>query len=194
MTLTPGNLTLPGPCKIYVGTASAAQPASSVAYGTAWGGSWTEVGLTLGGAEVSLGMDKITAKSDQYNAGHLSQITSQVVAVKFAVAESTLTQLKQALGYGTLTAGSTESTFGVAGNETFVAQYAIGLESYAPNASSTSAKYSRFIVWKAEPKGDEVVYGVKKDEQRVYAYSYEGMVDTTQSSSEQLWKLIERQV
>lgn len=193
MTLTASNLVLPGPAKVYVGTAGAAVPVDSVAKGTAWGGSWVEVGLTLGGAQATFGHENVEAMSDQYNAAVAAMIVQQSVTITFAAAETTLTNLKQALGYGTLTAGSTESTFGVGGNETFVTPYAIGLESFAPGATSSSAKYSRLVIWKAI-QADEVEMSFKKDDQRVYQYSMKGLVDTSQSSAEALWKLIERQV
>lgn len=193
MTLTTSNLTLPGPAKVYVGTASTAVPANTIAYGVAWSGTWVEVGLTLGGAGLQLGMEKTTAKSDQYGAGHFSVVNQVSCELTFDVAETTLTNLKQALGYGTLTAGSTESTYGVSSAETFVVQKAFGVESYAPAATSASAKYSRFVIWIGEPKGDAVEVTAAKDTQRVYRYTVEAMVDTSQTSTEALWKLIERQ-
>jgi hypothetical protein len=113
MTQTTSNIVLPGPVLVYVAPASTAAPANTVAKGTTWGGSWVEVGFTKGGAVLKTDVTKYESVMDQYNAPVKDFITEQHATMTFAVGEATLTQIKQATGFGTVTTGSTESTFGV---------------------------------------------------------------------------------
>ena len=193
MALTVSNVVLPGPVKIYVGPASTTAPTSSIAKGTAWGGSWVEVGFTAGGAMLKLGTEKAEAVMDQYNAPVKDIITQQSIELNFVAGEGTLTNLKQALGYGTVTSGSTESTFGVAGTEVLGTNYAYGVEVYAPGATSSNSWYQRYIIWigSSQEVGD---VELKKDGIMGIQYNVKGIIDTTQTSTEQLWKRIDRVV
>lgn len=193
MAVTVSNLVLPGPCRVYVGPASTAAPASSIAYGAAWAGSWVDVGATVGGVVAQIGLANLSVVVDQYNEAVAEMRIQDSIKVNFAAGEATLTNLKQAMGIGTLTTGSTESTFGVSGADTFVVPYAVGFETYAPNASSSSLKYRRLIVWKAVQTDAPALEG-KKEQLQMVAYAVKGLIDTTQSASEQLWKLIDRVV
>lgn len=193
MALTPGNIVLPGPAKVYVAPESEAAPANSVAKGSAWAGNWVEVGLTKGGVVAKTSVEHLEVEMDQYNAPLVAFITQQGITVTFAAGEGTLTNLKQALGHGTVTSGSTESTFGMAATDGFPTFYAVGFECYAPGADSGDNWYRRLIVHKGlMVEGPEL--SAKKEEEQLIAYNVKGYVDTTESAAQQLWLLIDRVV
>jgi hypothetical protein len=195
VALTVSNIVLPGPCKVYIAAHSTssleAAPASSVSYGTAWGGGWVEVGFTKGGVVLKPEVEHLTVENDQVNAPVADFITAQRGSVTFAAQEATLANIKQALGYGTITSGSTESTLGVSATDGFATYYTVGFEQYAPGASASSARYRRAIVWKALPKG-EMELKAEKGEEQVVAYSLEARYEPQATASERLWKLIDR--
>jgi len=193
VTLTVSNVVLPAPVRVYIGPESTAAPANSISKGTAWGGSWVEVGLTEGGATLKTEVEKYEVMVDQYNAPVKDFITKQTAQITFAVAESTLTQLKQAIGFGTVTSGSTESTLGVAATDGIPTYYAVGFEIYAPGATSSNSWYRRVIIWKGSPQAGVELKGEKGDKLMV-SYEVNALVDTTQSASEQLFKIIDRVV
>lgn len=197
MTLTVGNIVLPGPVKVYIAPYSASSlesaPANSIAYGTAWGGNWVEVGYTKGGALLKPETEHLSVEVDQVNAPVTDAITAQRGTVTFAASEATLTNIKQALGYGTITTGSTESTLGVSATDYFPTYYTIGFEQYAPGADSGDSWYRRVIVWKALPKSDLELKADKAEEQ-VVAYNFEARYESQATSTERLWKVIDRTV
>lgn len=193
MPTTVSNIVVPGPVIVYVAPASTAAPAASVGKGTTWGGSWVDAGATMDGVEVSISTEKFEVMVDQYNAPVKDFITQQGVEFKFTVAEATLTNLKQAMGYGTVTTGSTESTLGVGAVDGIPTNYAFGFECFAPGATSSNSWYRRFIIWNGSPREVGSIEA-KKDGVMGVTYSVTALVDTTQTASERLFKIIDRVV
>lgn len=193
MAVTTSNIVIPGPVVMYVGPASTTAPTSSIAKGTAWGGSWVDVGATMDGVEVSISTEKFEVEIDQYNAPVKDFITKQGVEFKFNVAEATLTNLKQAIGYGTVTTGSTESTLGIGAVDGIGTNYAFGFECFAPGATGSNSWYRRFIVWNGSPR-EVGNLEAKKDGVMGVTYNITALVDTTQAASERLFKIIDRVV
>ena len=191
MATTTSNIVVPGPVIVYVGPASTAAPANTIAKGTAWGGSWVDVGATMDGVTISAKTEKFEVMVDQYNAPVKDFITGQGLEMTFTVAEATLTNLKQALGYGTVTTGSTESTLGVGAVDGIGTNYAVGFECYAPGATSSASWYRRIIIWNGSIRelGD---VEAKKDGVMGLKYSVTALVDTTQTATERLFKVIDR--
>lgn len=190
MTVTTSNIVVPGPVIVYVGPASTALPANTVAKGTAWGGSWVDVGATMDGFTLSFKTEKFEVNIDQYNAPVKDFITGQGVEATFTVAEATLTNLKQALGYGTVTAGSTESSLAVGATvDTIPTSYAFGFECYAPGASTSNAWYRRFWIPIGSPREVGDTDG-KKDAVQGVKYSVTALQDTTNG----IWKVVDRVV
>jgi hypothetical protein len=177
----------------YSSSALEAAPANSVAKGTAWAGNWVEVGYTQDGVMIKPEVEHLSVMSDQVNGPVKDFITSQTATVSFVALESTLTQIKQAMGFGTVTSGSTESTLGVTATDGIPTYYTIGFEGYAPDASSSSAFYRRVIGWKALPKA-ETELAVKRDEEQKIAYTFELRYEPQATSSERLFKVIDREV
>jgi len=194
---TAGNIVLPGPCKVFIAAHSTsaleAAPTASIAKGTDWGGGWVEVGYTVGGVVLKPEAEHLTPTFDQVNAAVVDHIIKQSATVTFAAGEATLTNMKQAMGYGTVTAGSTESTLGVSGTDAFPTYYSVGFECFATNATAASAKYRRAVVWKALPKG-EFELSAKKEELMAVGYQLEARHEAQAAATERLWKLIDRVV
>ena len=191
------NVTLTGPAKIYIAAYSAsaleAAPTHSIAYGTTWGGNWTDVGWTKGGVTLKPETEHLTVEVDQVNAPVADFITAQRGTFSFVSSEATLTMLKQAMGVGTITTGSTESTLGVSGTAGFPTYYTIGFEQYAPGADSGDSWYRRVIVWKALPK-TEFELKAEKTEEQLVAMQFEARYESQATSTERLWKVIDRTV
>lgn len=195
MTQTVSNIVLPGPCLVYIAPYSSSSlesaPANSIAKGTTWGGNWVDVGFTKGGVVLKPGTEHLEVEMDQVNAPLHDYVIKQTGEVTFAAGEATLTNLKQALGYGTITTGSTESTLGVSGTDGYPTYYTIGFECLAPGL--TASYYRRAIVWKARPKGDFEIKAAKEEEQMV-GYQFDARYESQATSTERLWKIIDRVV
>lgn len=197
MTQTAGNIVMPGPVMVYIAphstSALQAAPAATILKGTAWGGTWVEVGYTKGGAILKTETEYLEVEPDQVNAPVVDFITKQSATIEFQASEATLTNLKQSLGYGTITSGSTESSFGVAATEGFPLYYTVGFECFAPGATAASAKYRRCILWKARVAGSIEVKADKAEEQ-VLQFTLEARYEPQATSTERLYKVTDYQV
>lgn len=195
MAQTNTNIVFPGPCKVFIAahsrTALEAAPASTVAMGTAWGGGWTEVGFTEGGVAINATTEHLTVGADQVNAALEDFVTAQAASLTFATIEATFENMKQALGYGTITTGSTEKTLGVNATDGLATYYSVGFEVLGPGLEST--KYRRAIFWKALPKGEIELSG-KKDEKQMIGFQFDARYEAQATSGERLFKLIDRVV
>jgi len=191
------NIVMPGPVLVYIAphstSALQAAPANTIAKGTTWGGNWVEVGYTKGGAILKTETEHLAVETDQVNAPVVDFITKQTATMEFQAQEVTLTNLKQSLGYGTITTGSTESTFGVAATEGFPLYYTVGFESYAPGASASAAWYRRVILWKARVAGS-IEVKADKAEEMVLQFTFEARYEPQATSTERLFKVIDRVV
>ena len=97
------------------------------------------------------------------------------------------------MGFGTITTGSTESTFGVGAVDGIPTNYAVGFECFAPGASSGSAWYRRVIIWNGSPRsGNEMK--ADKGEEMMVSYEVKALVDPSQTATERLYKVIDRVV
>jgi hypothetical protein len=194
---TANNIVLPGPVKVFVApysyTALQAAPASSVAYGSDWSGTWVEVGFTKGGAVLKPETEAYLVEVDQVAAPVESRIVKQGATMTFAAAEATLTNIKQMLGYGTVTTGSTESTLGVSGADSIPTYYTVGFECYAPGADSGDAWYRRVIIWKAMMQADAELKA-DRGEEMLTAYTCTALWEAQATSTERLYKIIDRVV
>jgi hypothetical protein len=193
VAVTTSNIVIPGPVLVCVAPASTAAPANTVAKGTTWGGSWVDVGATMDGVTFNVQTEKFEVMIDQYNAPVKDFITAQNAEMTFTAGEATLTNLKQAMGYGTVTSGSTESTLGVGAVDGIGTNYAVGFECYGPGASSSQVWYRRIIIWNGSIREMGEVEG-KKDAVMAVKYSVKALVDTSQTATERLFKVVDRVV
>lgn len=194
MTQTVNNIVVAGPVMIYAcSTVGEAAPANSIAKGTAWGGNWVEVGFTQDGIELEVQTEKFAVEVDQYNAPVKDFITKQEAMFKFKAAEATLTNIKQAIGYGTITTGSTETTLGVSAQDGIPSYYAFGFEGFAPGATTSNAFYRRVIIWQGSVQ-QAAAMEHKKDGVTAVEYNVRALAYPTATSTERLFKIIDRVV
>lgn len=198
VTNTPTNVVLPGPCRVFMcslASGAAVGPLDTVAYGADWAGSpaWTYVGMTEGGVVAETSWSNYVVKPDQYNAGVAEARIQDDIKVSFAMLEATITNIKQSMGIGTITTGSTSTTFGVAGNDTIITPYGLGFESYAAPLATSTSKFRRLVVWRAIQDAGFPLEA-KREGAQVIGASFHGQIDTAQTASEQLWKLIDKTI
>jgi len=165
------NIVLPGPVRVmiapWVAGAIQTPPASSVAYGASWGGSWVDVGATQGGAMLKVEEETYSVQIDQQKQPVADRKISEVATVEAVLVEATLANIKKAMGLGTITVGSTVTSFGSDGEETLPTYLTIGLEHYGPGSIAGAPKYRRTFIWKAMPKPAVELKSAPNEEQRV---------------------------
>lgn len=187
------KIAIPGPVKIYHAPYSASAletaPADTVNYGVAWGATWVDLGYTEGGAMFKASSSGYNVVPDQVNAPIAAGITEQSGTVEFTILESTLANMKIAMGYGTITAAANEDKIGVSGTDVFPTFSTLGLESLAQGSDATTSKYRRLILHKVKPVG-EVEMGFNKDGAVVVKFEGEVFYEAQATASERLYKLI----
>jgi len=191
------NIVIPGPAVVYIAphstSALQAAPAATILKGSEWAGTWVEAGYTKGGVQLQTSVEALNVEVDQVNAPVTDFITSQKATISFACTEATLANMRQALGFGTITTGSTESKLGVSAADGIQTYYTIGFEQFAPAASASSARYRRIIGWKARPTG-EVELKADKTEEQAIAFTFELRWEPQAAASERLFAMIDRVV
>jgi hypothetical protein len=165
------NIVLPGPVRVliapWVSGTIEAPPANSVAYGDDWGGDWVDVGATQGGAVMKVAEETYSVTIDQQKQPVADRKISEVATVEAVLVEATLANIKKAMGLGTITVGSTVTSFGSDGDETLPTYLTIGLEHYGPGSIAGEPKYRRTFIWKAMPKPSVELKSAPNEEQRV---------------------------
>lgn len=193
---TISNIVVAGPVAVYIAAESEAPPANSIAYGTAWGGNWTALGFTEDGSstEFNHAAENTAHKVDQYAAPVKSTRASEEVTLKVTLAEATLANLQRAIAsVGTLTAGSTESTFEVGANTVRLTHYAVGIEFYGPGTDDDDVRYRRIVLHKAVAQGGAMA-AMSRNEKTPLEVTWLAHVDDTQTAGEELYVVIDRQV
>lgn len=182
MAQTPTNLVI-GKALVYLGTKNAitAAPADTVLYGTAFGGSWTELGYTKDGATLTTSKDVYEIESDQENVSLLAVPTKEEYVLELNLLEATLTNLQRATGMGTLaTSGSTEVLD--FGSDYSIDFWSIAIEGRSPHsAAATTDRFRRAFLWKGIPTGD-IEVKMAKDGETFYAVKFKGLIDSTKSA------------
>lgn len=193
---TVSNIVISGPPRIYIAVASTDPPANSVAYGTAWGGAWTDLGFTEEDSDVeySHAFENTKHKVDQYTSAVKATRASDEATVKFTLAEQTLANMQRAIGgIGTLTAGSTESTLKVGANTVTLTEYAIGVEGYGPGTDDDDVRYRRYVFNKCV-LDDAGAQALKRNEKTPLELTYGCLADTSKAAGQELYQIVDRQV
>jgi hypothetical protein len=169
MTPNVENVVLPGPVRVFLAPwvegSIETPPADTVAYGDAWGGDWVDIGYTKGGGTVKIAEEAYSVQADQQKQPILDRKTSENATVEVVMLEATLANLKKAIGLGTITVGSTVTSFGSDGDETQPTYLTVGLEHYGPGSSPGAPKYRRTFIWKAMPKPNAELKSAPNEEQ-----------------------------
>lgn len=177
MALDASKIRINGRTKIYIAphstTALESAPADTVTLGTAWGDTWVEVGYTEGGAMLNIENEHTIFTPEQTLAPVTAGFAGRSGTISFAIAETTLSNLKNVLGHGTITTGaaSTEDTIGIGTTDVFATFLTIGFESDGIGSTSAASMYHRAVCWKVLPKGAVEVGTGKGD---VPLFKFEG--------------------
>lgn len=168
------NIVLPGPIRMFIAPWAEGDivtpPTSAIAYGGDWSGAdadWTEVGATQGGALLKVMEEVYSVQIDQQKQPVADRKISEVASLEAVLVEATLENIKKAMGLGTITTGSTVTSYGSDGDETLPTYLSIGLEHYGPGSIAGTPKYRRTFIWKAMPKPAVELKSAPNEEQRI---------------------------
>lgn len=174
-----------GPATLYIGAFNATEPAASAVGTVPASGVWTDLGLTMDGAEISIEQDYKELEADQFVDVPGARLVKRSFKVKTNLAEPTLNNLLYALNDGTVASGSGFHTYEpeFASSATQPTYRALIVDGYAPGAAD---KRARMIIRKVLST-DNVKFAYKKDDQTVFEVEWQGFyVD----SSTAPWKVI----
>lgn len=170
MAVTATNL-IQGPGTLYTDTFGVSEPADT-AVASAPGGTWVDVGGTVGGVTLSVSQEYAVLEVDQIVDDAGRRLTKREMMVKTSLAEPTLVNLALALNGGTSGSGGTAGTSYLSYDpamDTSATQptyKALLFDGYAPNG-----KTRRVIVRKVLSI-DAIETAYKKDEQTVFPVSF----------------------
>ena len=167
MAVTSANL-VAGPANVYYGSFGATEPAASAVSSAPSSAVWTDQGGTSDGVKINIDLNYFELEVDQVVDRVGSRLEKREVTIETNLAEATLTNLKQAINGGTITASAAYQTFDPL-NDNSASQpsyYALIVDGWAPlgtGAASASAR-RRFIARKVL-NTDAVGMEYKKDGQ-----------------------------
>lgn len=164
-------------------TIGTALPADTVAKGTAFGGTWVNVGYTKG-VSAKINDERKRIDVDQSTVDVKEYISKNDASITVNMSEVTLANLKYALGQGTLsTTGSTEVL--TLGDNPAISEFSIALEGQSPN---TSAAFRRVQIYRATPAADvEIV--MSREEETVYAVTFNALLYEAGSAGDNLMQV-----
>ena len=144
MALTGTNVAL-GAGRVYIAPYSSgsleALPTVTNARGTAWGGNWIELGHTKS-AMLKYSDERKIVKSQQSTLGLRAFVVNQECQLEVELLETTLTNLKYILGFGSLSTSGSSQVLTLSANPA-ISEYTLGLEFMAPASDVTYAGHVR---------------------------------------------------
>lgn len=153
-----------------------ALPADTVARDGSWGGNWVELGYT-GGIQYSPSNEYRHVEVDQSTVEVRSFVTKQELEIELTLKETTVENMKYALGFGTLSTSGSSGVLTVANNPTLT-EYTLGLEGPSPSATVSAAQRIRInrVVPISEP---EQVFS--REEETLVVVKFKALLDGTSS-------------
>lgn len=129
-----------------------ALPSDTVARDGSWGGNWVDLGYT-GGIQYQVSNEHRHVEVDQSTIEVRSFVTKQDATIELTVKETTVENLRYALGFGTLSTSGSSGVLTIANNPTLT-EYTLGLEGPSPSGTVTAAQRIRFnrVVPVSEPE------------------------------------------
>lgn len=151
-----------------------ALPADTVARDGTWGGNWVDLGYT-GGIQYSAPTDFQHVEVDQSTIEVRSFAVKQDLEIELTLKETTVENLKYALGFGTLSTSGSSGVLTITNNPTLT-EYTIGLEGPSPSSTVTAAQRIRFnrVVPISEP---EIVFA--RDEETMVTVKFKALLHGT---------------
>lgn len=153
-----------------------ALPADTVARDGSWGGNWVELGYT-GGIQYTPSNEHRHVDVDQSTIEVRSFVTKQDLEIELTLKETTVENMKYALGFGTLSTSGSSGVLTVTNNPTLT-EYTLGLEGPSPSATVSAAQRIRInrVVPVSEP---EVVFS--REEEIMVVVRFKALLDSTSS-------------
>jgi hypothetical protein len=178
------------PAKIYYAPVATALPnATSVAYGTAWGGAWADLGYTLTPITVGYTQDVFKLEVEQVTLPVKGLITMEEVTIETTLAEITAANMALAFGgsVGTTAAGTAQVALEElkSGGSSGISYYAWGLEGLYVTATNVQLPV-RMLIY----RGSAVLNGSLNFSKRAAVgipISITAWADTTKTAGQQLW-------
>lgn len=151
-------------------------PSDSTARDGSWGGNWVDLGYT-GGIKYATPNEFKHVEVDQSTIEVMSRVTKQDVMIELSLKQSTVENIKYALGFGTLSTSGSSGVLSVSANAALT-EYTLGLEGPSPDDDPTAAQRITFyrVVPVSEP---EQVFG--KDEETVVDVKFKALLHGTSS-------------
>lgn len=171
MSVSVSNL-VQGPATLYIGAFSAVEPLDTAVNSTPQASAWTDLGGTMGGAEITISQEYKELEVDQIVDVPGRRLVKRDMSVKTNLAEPTLANLTYILNDGTVGASGT----GYAGtfepnNQSSATQptyRALIIDGYAPGA----AGQRRRLIVRRVLSTDNVQFAYKKDDQNVFTVTW----------------------
>ncbi|MFJ4626173.1 hypothetical protein [Streptomyces sp. NPDC088847] len=178
MSVNVANL-VQGPATLYIGAFGATEPTSATA--TPASAAWTDLGGTLGGAEISINQEYKAMEVDQIVDIPGSRLVSRGLTIKTQLAEPTLLALQYALNDGVYSTGASDNTY-EPNNQSSATQptyRAVLLDGWAPGGAGKKRK----LIVRRVLSTDAVVFAYKKEDQSVFSVTFTGhYVDSSTAS------------
>jgi hypothetical protein len=155
----------------YSSGSPASLPADTVARDGSWGGSWVDLGYTAG-IQYNVSNEHRHVEVDQSTIEVMSRVTKQDVTIELTLKETTVDNLKYALGFGTLATSGSSGVLSVGNNPT-LSEYSLGLEGPSPDEDPTAAQ--RIVFYRVVPTSEpELMFS--REEETVVAVRFKALL------------------
>lgn len=153
-----------------------ALPADTVARDGSWGGNWVDLGYT-GGVQVNFTNEHRHVEVDQSTIEIKSFVTKQDALIELTLKETSVENVKYALGFGTLSTSGSSGTISFSNNPA-LSEYTLGIE--GPSPSATVGDASRISLYRCVPVSEpELAYS--RDEETVCVVRFKPLLHGTAS-------------
>lgn len=178
------------PAKIYYAAVGTSLPnPNSIGYGTAWGGSWADLGYTLTPISVGYSQEIFKLEVEQVTLPVKGLITMEEVTVETTLAEITAANMLLAFGGAVTTTAAGTAQVALeelkSGGSSSITYYAWGLEGLYVDSSNNQLPV-RMLIY----RGSAVLNGslnFSKREAVGIPLQITAWADTTKTAGQQLW-------
>ncbi len=178
------------PAKIYYAAVGTALPnPNSIGYGTAWGGSWSDLGYTLTPISVGYSQEIFKLEVEQVTLPVKGLITMEEVTIETTLAEITAANMLLAFGGAVTTTAAGTAQVALeelkSGGSSSITYYAWGLEGLYVDSSNNQLPV-RMLIY----RGSAVLNGslnFSKREAVGIPLQITAWADTTKTAGQQLW-------
>lgn len=155
-----------------------ALPADTVARDGSWGGAWANLGATTpDGVKYTSSNEFRHVDVGQSTVDVFSRVTKQNVEIELTLKETSVENLKYAMGFGSLSTSGSSGVLTVSHNPGLT-EYTIGLEGPSPDSDVTAAQ--RILFYRCVPISEpEQVFS--RDEETMVVVKFKALLHGTSS-------------